>query len=523
MHDTQHDSERIDNSRPDPDQKWKKRLLSLIDHSEPLTPVVRYGMSEKQLPEVHTIHEPIPEKATTVSPVYFVTDAQLGWQNRLSNPYRVSENSMIANVLQDEAESEGRVLYPVIAESDSAEDGASIDKVAREVSQFAQQQLEFSPDNFSLWYSGNRSVHVHTGSFVEQHGWDRIKKLAREFNQSGESTVELDTGLYGSKRQFRLPGVKHRDTDGRKVQIEREWSHTRTVRVSQTADRTTPETYVDVLNKTIPGLVTDISRQQVPKTDQTADDQSEEDEQIPTTLAAWRNHWRHNDHPLSPYANADADDLHSVSLVKVMGEPFERGGSHFVPCDVLGAIGGDGDYRVFADGWPIPRPLKLSGRDIEKWNYEKPAYVVILGGRSRQSRMHEVDSFEANMLRAALEIDGRQPGLDLLDHWGYDTGSTGMNGTPRSSQSTTSEPSDAEKLQRKIERKGLDAVDNVYDALFKISCRLLLLRGWDGTWEWLKKVLGEEFDPSETYRRLSTIVETYSEYDHVSVPSAPHD
>jgi len=521
MHDTQHDSEGTDHNRPNSAQEWKKRLLSLVDHSEPLTPVVRYGTSEKQLPEVHTIHEPIPEEATTVSPVYFVTDEQLNQQDRLTNPYRVSGNSTIAKVLQDQAEAAGRVLYPVIAESDSAEDGASLDKVAREVSQFAQEELEFSSDSFSLWYSGNRSVHVHAAAFVGEYGRDQIKELAQEFNQSGESVVELDTGLYSSKRQFRLPGVKHRDTGGRKVLIEEKWSHTRAFQASQTADRTTPETYIDVLNETVPGLVTDVSRPQALQSNPPTDDQSEEAEKIPPRLDAWRDYWRHNDHPLSPYANADADDIHSVSVIKVMGEPFERAGSHFVPCDVLGAIGGDGDYRVFGEERPVARPLKLSGRDIKKWNYEKTDYVVILGGRSRQSRIHEVDSVDAELLRVILKEDGRQAALNHLDHWEYDTGSTGMNGSCRPPQSTTSEGSDAEELQREIERKGLGAVDNVYDALFKISCRLLHLRGWDGTREWLKEVLGEAFDPCDTYDHLSTIVETYSEYDHVTVPPSP--
>jgi hypothetical protein len=220
---------------------------------------------------------------------------------------------------------------------------------------------------------------------------------------------------------------------------------------------------------------------------------------------------------VSPYANAEADDLHSVTVVKAMGEPFERDGTNFVPCDVLGAIGGDGEYRVFGeDRGPVARPVKLSGHDNKKWDYDRADYVIILGGKSRRSRIFKVGKVEATLASMILEEEGQEATLQHLEEWGYDTGTTGMNGTGSSEGSVT--PSDAAKLQRRIDREGLDAIDNEYDALLRVACRLLW-RGWDQTWEWFREQLGEQFDPAKTHHRLSKIVDCYSEnYDHVTVP-----
>jgi len=119
-----------------------------------------------------------------------------------------------------------------------------------------------------------------------------------------------------------------------------------------------------------------------------------------------------------------------------------------------------------------------------------------------------------------LEEEGREATLEHFEEWGYDTGSTGMNGT-RSSEGSV-KPSDAAKLQRQIEREGLDPVDNEYEALLRVACRLLRISGWDRTWEWFKTNLGDKFDPVETHHRLSKIVECYSEdYDHLTVPTPP--
>jgi hypothetical protein len=495
-----------------------------------LIPCVRYGSilesEPTQFPTLRPVDAPIPEEATTVSPIYYLTRDQLHRQRVLDNPHAVSGDHPIAKYLQDECESAGRVRYPVVIESDSE---VHLDEMTSGVVKFVDECMNVDPGYYTVWYSGGRSIHAHVAGFVDASGWDRIKQVAEEFNESKGSDVELDTGIYKPKQQFRLPRVEHQEIGGLKVQIEPEWSHGEIFSEAHSGDRDAPGTFLDVLSETVPAPVNPLDQSELVD-DEPVDDSGVEEsqpvpmhqrEEPPSDAERWLDYHRHNDHAVSPYANAEADDLHSVTVVKVMGEPFERDGTNFLPCDVLGAIGGDGDYRVFGKHRrPVARPVKLSGHDNKKWDYGRADYVIILGGQSRRSRIFKVGKVEATLASMILEEEGREATLQHLEEWGYDTGTTGMNGTGPSEGSVT--PSDAAKLQRRIDREGLDAIDNEYDALLRVACRLLW-RGWDQTWEWFREQLGEQFDPAKTHLRLAKIVDCYSEnYGHVTVPPQPH-
>lgn len=492
-----------------------------------LVPCVRYGSSAESEPTqfatLQPVHAPIPEEATTVSPIYCLTEDQLKRQSDLNNPYAVSGDHSIAKVLQDECEAAGRVLYPVVVESDSK---VNLDEMASGVVKFVEEYLDVNPEYHTVWYSGGRSIHAHVAAFVDASGWHQIKQITEEFNESEGSDVELDTAIYKPKQQFRLPGIEHQEKGGLKVQIEPEWSHSAIFSEAHSRNRNVPETFLDALTETVPGPVNPLDQSELLDDESVEDSGAEESQSIPMHQREQSppgpedqlDYYRHNDHPVSPYANAEADDLHSVTVVKVMGEPFERNETNFVPCDVYGAVGGDGKYEVFRDDrGPIPRPVKLSDHDVKKWDYERADYVVILGGKSRRSKIFQVEQVDAVLTAGCLERDGRRAALHQLEYAGYDIGATGMNGTGSSEGPVI--PSEAARLQRQIEREGLDAVDNEYDALLRVACRLLRMSGWNRTWEWFREQLGDQFDPAKTHHRLSKIVDCYSEdYDHVTVP-----
>lgn len=505
------------------------------DESE-LIPCVRYGSSANdeatQYPTLRPVDRRIPRAATTASPIYYLTKDELQRQAEFDNPYAVGGSSTIANLLQDDCADTGRVRYPIIVESDSA---IPLDEMALALVGFVEDHLGADLGQYTVWYSGGRSIHVHVAAFVDAAGWDLIKVAAEEFNDSEESSISLDTSIYKPKGQFRLPGVKHKDNGGRKVRVAARWSHDRIFRRSHNTERGVPEAFLDALRETIPHHVgrptADGLDLQRGVSGMDGDDNNDETSTSPPIYQMggppqnpdkWLAYRRHNAPPVSPYANAEADDLHSVTVVRVMGQPFEQGGTHFVPTDVLGAIGGDGNYRVFAEHGTVARPLKLSGHDVKKWDYERPEYVVILGGKSRRSRIFQVDKVDAHLTMESLRRGGRRIAIRQLESWGYDTGSTGMNGPRRSRSSEGSDDlTEAAALQQQIERHGITSVDDEYMAVFRVSCRLLSIDGWNRAWEWIRETYGNGFDPEETHDNLAAIVRHY-DYDHVTVPDPSH-
>lgn len=140
---------------------------------------------------------------------------------------------------------------------------------------------------------------------------------------------------------------------------------------------------------------------------------------------------------------------------------------------------------------------------------------MIIGGRSRKSKLLGITMDEASLLEICLQDEGRDSALDLLQLWGYDTGERNHVEGNYGSTSVGSEESPAAQTKWDID-SGRRSPD--YDGCLKVSCRLLRTEGWQGAWDWLQRTLGEDFDARDTYDRLKAIVEAYEAYEDVAVP-----
>jgi len=85
-------------------------------------PCVQYGFSKDEkparAPKLHTIFNPVPEGANTVSPVYLLTPDEYQRQGKFNEGYEVTGISSIGRELQETCEDDDRVLYPIHIESD---------------------------------------------------------------------------------------------------------------------------------------------------------------------------------------------------------------------------------------------------------------------------------------------------------------------------------------------------------------------------------------------------------------------
>jgi hypothetical protein len=103
-----------------------------------------------------------------------------------------------------------------VAESDALEDGIEATEVSQWLVTFADDYLGI--DEYDLYFSGNRSIHLETDRWTDADGWQSLKELVRAFNR--ETDGDLDTAIYSSLPQWRRIGVKHRKTGLRKVPID---------------------------------------------------------------------------------------------------------------------------------------------------------------------------------------------------------------------------------------------------------------------------------------------------------------
>ena len=157
----------------------------------------------------------------------------------------------------------------------------------------------------------------------------------------------------------------------------------------------------------------------------------------------------------------------------------------------------------------------MSKPDARKWDFEEGSYVIIIGGQSRKSRMIEVSEGEAYHLKRQMRKEGRDTAVEQLRKWDYEPGSSGLN---HSNYDSPQAETEALKIKRLIDN-GKREPD--YDDIFRVACRLLKTRGWEGAWGWIKRTFGDDFKPQETYSRLRLIVEQYNTYNHVEVPPEP--
>jgi hypothetical protein len=520
-------------------------------------PCVQYGFPKDKgpirSPKLRTIFEPIPDDAETASPVYGLTPEQYERQDDFEKGYEVEGYTSIATELQDECEAADQVLYPIHIESDvyHQEGPATLIEWFRE---FVEEYLGVPFHTCTLYFSGNRSIHVHVPRFVSgEDQREHLKELAETF--CTDKGAELDCGLYYAKRMFRLPGVEHTKTGLHKVEIEPEWDHDRIIREVIEATPDLPESYEAILRRvfaTQPSLTVDSPQTtldppydlfRVLDSEKTVLEFKSDERDIETPLierkdpptdasASEMKQWTmYRAKEFSPYALASGN-TRSVAVLKVKGGAFARkdvrNGTTLVPAYFYGARGCAGEEYTKADKHA---PLQLSARDFQKWDYKAGDDVVIIGGQSRNSRIFRVDSWQATVAGHALTGNdaSREAALDYLESEGYDVGKAGTSGKAKpsttadtrnrtESNSQDNKETEAAKLQHLAERDGVNQLG--FTETSNVANRLLQIGGWSLAWEWCETQFGEQFDPENTWIYLKGIVDCYDDLN-VQVPPKP--
>jgi hypothetical protein len=455
--------------------------------SEDYTPCVRYAFNDGQFSQagkLTPVGEQPPEEAKFRSPmVYFISEDQ---SQRLYD-------GTPPKTIQRECQQDGRAFFKVVAESDALEDSVAGETVAEWLIEFAEDYAE--AEEYQLYFSGNRSLHLHTDRWIQYEDLGKLKSLAESFNN--ETGGELDTSLYSSIPQFRLTGAEHSKTNLYKVPIQENFDRANLVRQAQIEpDSNTVQSSNGGLTHYVAG-----------------------DADRSSLLTEIGNHllWPHikggsevdetwSGKPFSPYALTGSGD-YSVCLM-TYDHMTERNGQHYARGLVHEAVGGDNQYTRH-DSYS---EVLLSGHDVAKWNYDSGDTVVIIGGQSRNSRIMQVDTDEALLLDTELQENGRESALALLERFGYDTGNRGLHDFNR----PEGHDSKAAELKSAIDT-GRRSAD--YDSVFRVVCRLLKVEGWSTAMEWLQRTHGPQFDSEDSHDRLKGIVEYYSDsFEDVSVP-----
>ena len=202
---------KIPSDEPDIDvQGWEEYTTNVgTNNGDLLFPHVRYGFVDdgkfKQGPLV-SLSESIPKDAITISTgIYFLTVDEKQRVNR----------GFSSKKIQNTCENAGRVAYSVVAESDALEEGASVSTVVDWLTSLASE-LGIQNSGYRLFYSGNRSIHLHTDYFIRHQDLSRLKEDIKSFNES--ESADLDDSIYSAKSQFRLTGTEHNKTNLSKIQ-----------------------------------------------------------------------------------------------------------------------------------------------------------------------------------------------------------------------------------------------------------------------------------------------------------------
>jgi len=483
-----------------------------------LTAYVRYARyvdGEFYQTPLHPASQLIHNESKWVSPaVYFLNSDE---ETRL----REYGNS---KTIQKSCEDAGRVAYAVLAESDALEKGYDWSKVANWLVEFAEARLCLSRGEYSLHFSGNRSFHLHTTIFLPgEQGREWLKREAEEFNQ--ETGAELDTSIYNPKGQFRLSGAKHRKTGLYKVNVTPLLYANSPISRKKVIPKSTSSpdkkawpfpVVPSIQRRLIHYVVGDDDRSSLPDEFQSRVLDKYINE-IPDTegVGSVCSEGLYNT-AFSPYAKVGEHNDRSVCLLNQTGEVIECGGRHYVKAHVVQARGGDESFRRYNhDGWVL-----LSEKDVRKWNFEEDDVVVIIGGRSRSSRLIELTDHDiaVDLVESCLREDRKEDALNALQCLEYEVGKSGLNGQYSASESQNL--SEAAVLKHKVE-SGQVHYDN-YNVLVKISCHNLRHSGWDGAWEWVKQAFGDDFDPEVTHKYLSTLVEAYpASYGDIQISEPP--
>lgn len=361
--------------------------------SQTYDPYIRYGFVEDgdfRQGKLRPLSDPIPPDAVTASlGIYFLTSRE---------KYLVSQG-VGAKFIQNNCEEDGRVAYTIVAESDALEDKVEAQTIIEWLIDFAENTLDLDKNEYQLYFSGHRSIHLHTDYYVPEGGLDFIKKEAQEFNQI--QNAELDTGIYTSKRQFRLIGAEHQETGLYKISVPSDSDRDQLIKLGlQDPNLDIPHSLPSngAGNNLVAG---NSSRRALPDKYESRllskyikDAGSQIDEKSVAHLdGSYTNRY------FSPYAKTE-DGERSVCVFEPVNSPFcwMETKEIRVPSIIHGARGADGEYVIRNK----KAPVILSKSDFRKFEYQSGEFVVIIGGQSRSSRIFTVDKFDKDLVATEL-------------------------------------------------------------------------------------------------------------------------
>jgi len=493
--------------------------LNFAENRDNFEVFVRYANKQaEQEPKLKPITESIPQGGQFASPIYYVNKKDSKIQYELPNPYAVSKTN-VAKKLQDNAEKEGTVFYPVYVESDA---NVGLETQIEWLKEFCRDYLNTTPQACKWFYSGNRSIHVHVPKLATEHNIDILRDLSQGFEH------DIDSQIYTRKRQFRLPGVDHSKTGLPKVEIQPDWSHDEIIRESATAEVEPPKSFKDVLTDTFGSDVLDNPQRylwQPERDSETIQAALNDWEKYETCRGRLHEKWKaHYSHPVSPYAHAGGN--RSLVIAKIQDGTFsEKRETHqegreqeqifnFMPSLVFQFWGCNRQFTVDDEY----RPVKISKTDYEKFSKmdigEQDCFALI-GGKSRNSKIFSIPRW------LALELGDQQTyteAITLLEKFGYDTGSSDKvesNYDNSSSDNyTQTENTTAYELQQQAEQEGIETLSHI--DLRNVANRLLQQYGIDDTRRWFKKQFGDDYDKRIVDNQIKHLCESFDDLPQYS-------
>lgn len=512
-------------------------------------PMVRFkrlkGKGPQQDPILNSIHDSLPTEVVYASPIYLLeSDQRAELDSMAESPYAVS-GSCIADELQNRCQRSGMVLYPIFVECDALTtggNGTDPETVLAWIRDFIEEELGVPPAECTYYHSGGRSIHAHVPRVGLDRDMERLRQRARDFNERYEAT--LDAGIYSRKRQFRLSGAPHFRTGIKKSGIGVKATAAEIAKCINDNNSAAPKTYAEELALTFewtpPETLTLSSGETVedaavkllgpdallrlPESEVTLT--IAEEPYPPGGEEASRTWHQYNEKEFSPYANAGEGNSRSVAVVTIRGSPFSRIENKriLVPCEIHAAVSCDGKFNVENDN----RPLQVSKRDLQRWTFIDGDRLVVIGGRSRKSKILEVTTEQALTVTLQLimanEGQRRESTLQYLIEEGFDTGKEGAESggaaysTPSPSKTGQKTVTEAKKLQKKAERDGIQTLD--HNEHRRVAQSLLVRNGWERTWTWFVDRYGDAHDPNIQYTQQKSAADNLnSRFGHsISIP-----
>lgn len=467
-------------------------------------------------PELQRLNEPIPEGVRYGSPIYYLNTQQAQYHDSYPEPYAVEEHS-IAKQLQDVAESEATVHYPVYIESDAP---VNLDTQVDWLKQFCEEVLNTAPEACQWYYSGGRSIHVHAPKLATEKSIDTLRDLAIDFEH------DIDYQIYSRKRWFRLPGTIHEDNQLPKVKIDPDWCHDRIFREGATADPERPDTFGDLLTDTFGSDVLQHPERYLwqPQKDSEPVQYPVNDwEQYEPVRGRLHEKWKaHYSHALSPYAHS-GEGSKSLVIGQIQDgcfsekrETWQEGKDkldvfNYLPTYVYQFWGCNRQFTSSEEH----RPVKLSKTDYEKladMDIGEGDCYALIGGQSRNSR---ILSLTRTLARGIAGQDSYDDAITLLEEFGYDTGSSGKVESNfevnvyDQTEGFDGENTEAYELQSTAEQEGIENLSHTEQV--KVANRLIQQYGRADAMQWFSEQYGEQFNPEQARNQIEHICESFDD------------